>query len=279
MAPPVFVNCRDRVTTLVELVSWLERAGCEEIHLLDNDSTYEPLLEFYRQTPHSVVRLGENYGRLALFEAPGVLARAGGKGFVYTDPDVVPAPDCPLDALDHLDELLARYPTVSKVGFGLRVDVPDHYAHKEAVVTWEQQFWQRELEPGAYHAPIDTTFVPAGAHVRHRRGHPDGPALRRPARHVVPGPRRPQRGGALLPQPRRLGHGALAPSPTGARPSCPPTSSATSRRSVGGRRPTPAAPIPSCPRSNARDGSSSPSRRTRRRSRPGPGRAGVHGTR
>lgn len=161
MPPPVvFVNCRDRVATLVELVSWLERAGCEEIHLLDNDSAYEPLLDYYERTPHTVVRLGRNYGRLALFEAPGVLDRAAGRPYVYTDPDVVPAPDCPLDALDHFAELLARYQTVSKAGFGLRIDdLPDHYAHKEAVLTWEQQFWERALEPGVYYAPVDTTFA------------------------------------------------------------------------------------------------------------------------
>src|SRR5205085_2892488 len=47
MSVPVFINCRERVTSLAALVSWLERAGCDEIYLLDNDSVYEPLLEYY----------------------------------------------------------------------------------------------------------------------------------------------------------------------------------------------------------------------------------------
>ena len=57
---PIFINCRDRVTPLRDLVAWLERAGHQRIILVDNDSTYEPLLEFYEQSPHEVVRLGQN---------------------------------------------------------------------------------------------------------------------------------------------------------------------------------------------------------------------------
>jgi hypothetical protein len=79
---------------------------------------------------------------------------------VYTDPDVVPAPDCPVDALDRFAYLLDRYPRVMKVGFGLRIDdVPDHYAHKDAVIGWERNYWRWPVERGAYYAPIDTTFA------------------------------------------------------------------------------------------------------------------------
>ncbi|HZT15326.1 MAG TPA: hypothetical protein VFA19_05210 [Gaiellaceae bacterium] len=159
-AVPVFVNCRDRVAALAQLVSWLEGAGSEEIYLLDNDSSYEPLLEYYEKTPHEVVRLGRNWGRFALWLAPGVFERTRGRGFVYTDPDIVPSEECPHDALDRFDELLRRYPGVNKVGFGLRIDdIPDHYAHKEAVILWERQHWRWRVERGAYFSAIDTTFA------------------------------------------------------------------------------------------------------------------------
>lgn len=104
--------------------------------------------------------LAENYGRFALYEAPGVFARTRGRQFVYTDPDVIPDSECPSDALDRFAELLQRYPRANKAGFGLRIDdLPDHYAHKAAVVSWEAQFWTRPVERGAYWAPIDTTFA------------------------------------------------------------------------------------------------------------------------
>ena len=160
MRAPVFVNCRDRLAPLRELVAWLERAGCDEIYFVDNDSAYEPLLEYYRTTPHTVIRLGENYGKFSLWQAPGVLDRANGRHFVYTDPDIVPVEECPLDALERFRHLLDRYPQVNKVGFGLKIDdLPDHYRHRETVRTWEQEMWRWPVERGAYYAPIDTTFA------------------------------------------------------------------------------------------------------------------------
>jgi hypothetical protein len=160
MQAPILINCRDRLQCLVELVAWLEQAGQEEIYLLDNDSAYEPLLEWYETTPHTVIRLGDNYGRLAPWVAPGVFDRVRGRAFVFTDPDIVPDARCPLDALDRFAELLARYPSVAKAGFGLRIDdLPDHYPHKRAVIAWERSLLRKRVERGVYFAPIDTTFA------------------------------------------------------------------------------------------------------------------------
>jgi len=157
---PIFINCRDRLAPLTELVAWLERAGFEEIYLLDNDSAYEPLLDWYRDTPHEVIRLGENFGKWSLWQAPGVFEKTRGRHFVYTDPDVIPVPECPLDAVDHFHNLLHRYRLANKVGFGLRIDdIPDHYRHKQAVIAHERRCLDWRLERGAYWFPIDTTFA------------------------------------------------------------------------------------------------------------------------
>jgi hypothetical protein len=175
---PVFVTCRDRLAPLRELVAWLERAGCDEIYLLDNDSAYEPLLDWYEQTPHTVVRLGRNYRERALWEAPGVFELTRGRRFVHSDPDIVPDPACPLDAIERFGALLERFPAVNKAGFGLRIDdLPDHYAHKQAVLLWEAQEWRYPVGHGAYFAAIDSTFA------LHRRG-----AGLRPADAIRTGP-------------------------------------------------------------------------------------------
>jgi hypothetical protein len=157
---PVFINCRDRLTPLLELLDYLERAGCEQIHLLDNDSTYPPLLEYYEQTPHSVIRLGENVHRRTFWEN-GLLDELGVRGrYVFTDPDLVPIEECPLDAIDYFGEVLDRYPGYEKVGFGLKIDdLPDHFRLKSEVLTWEARFWQRLVAPRLYEARIDTTFA------------------------------------------------------------------------------------------------------------------------
>ena len=156
----MFINCRDRVTPLLALIDYLERAGCERVHLLDNDSTYPPLLEYYERTPHTVIRLDQNFGSKALWQS-GILDELGIDGrYVYSDPDVVPIEECPLDAIEYFGEVLDRYPGYSKAGFGLKYDdLPDHFRNKDKVVAWESKFWQRQIAPRLYDAPLDTTFA------------------------------------------------------------------------------------------------------------------------
>lgn len=157
---PILITCRDRLSPLVELLTWLERSGQDRIYLLDNASTYPPLLEFYERTSHRVIRLGANVGQRAAWEAGVVEQYCAGEYYVVTDPDVVPVQDCPPDALDVFHRTLQRFPTRCKAGFGLKIDdLPDHYRFAEEVRTWEAQFWERELAPGLYDAQIDTTFA------------------------------------------------------------------------------------------------------------------------
>lgn len=115
---PVFINCRDRVRDLRRLVKWLERAGHERIILIDNASTWPPLLDYLAETPHRLIRLGENLGSRSIWRA----GLAPNEPFVFTDPDVVPISDCPPDAVEHLQELLDRYLQYPKAGLGLFLD-------------------------------------------------------------------------------------------------------------------------------------------------------------
>ena len=173
---PVFLIVRDRLTPLVELVEWLERAECEEIWLIDNDSTYPPLLEYTACTPHEVVRTGRNLGHRSPWLAGAVQRHAHGRRFVVSDPDVVPDSGCPLDAVRHFGKLLDRYPEIDKVGFGLLIDdLPDHYPLASSVRAWEEPFWRDEVEPGVFRAGIDTTFA---LYRQLDRRHVDANALR-----------------------------------------------------------------------------------------------------
>lgn len=151
---PIFINVRDRLTCLPSLVDWLERAGHERIVLLDNASTYEPLLAYLRACPHDVRCLGRNLGSRALWEAG--MAPAG--WYVYTDPDILPCADCPLDAVGHLHELLERHSAFPKAALGLHFEnLPDDFepkAHERALVSPG-----RELEAGVYSSFADTTFA------------------------------------------------------------------------------------------------------------------------
>jgi hypothetical protein len=166
-AYPVVINCRDRVAPLRKVVAWLEGHGYDRIVLVDNASTYPPLLKYLERTRHYVVRLDENVGHLAPWDS-GVIDIHVGKDeyYVSTDGDVVPESFCPADVLPLLRQLLDRHPEHCKAGLGLRIDnLPPWFRHRREVVRWERQFWNTTIPadvdgwPPLYEAPIDTTFA------------------------------------------------------------------------------------------------------------------------
>lgn len=154
---PVFIVCRDRVTDLRKLVAWLELAGHHRIVLLDNDSEYPPMLDFLRECArtHTVMPLGENMGSRAIWKA-GLVPRD--EFWAYSDPDVVPVGECPLDALDHLRGLLERHQSMSKAALGIHLDdVPPDLRS----LGWERSPERQGtlLEPGVWSSINDTTMA------------------------------------------------------------------------------------------------------------------------
>ena len=157
---PVYIPTRDRLTPLLELLSWLESVGQHEVYLVDNMSTYPPLLEYFERTPYRVFRLAHNLGHRAPFLSGVVQRSSHDRFFIVSDPDVVPDEGCPPDALLRFRALFDEFPEVHKVGFGLRIDdLPDHFALRDDVVRWEEQFWTDVAKPGVFRAAIDTTFA------------------------------------------------------------------------------------------------------------------------
>lgn len=181
-AVPVIVISRDRLDCLQQLVTWLEHTpSVGEIHIVDNASTWPPLVDYLDRSPHTIHRLEVNLGHHSPWVI-GLIASVSHAPFVVTDPDVIPDPSCPPDVLDHFHEILGRHSDIDKVGFGLRIDdLPAAFAHRDAVIRWEGQFWHDEVEPNVYRAEIDTTF----ALYRAGRDHKKYNALRTGAPYVA----------------------------------------------------------------------------------------------
>lgn len=156
---PIIINNRNRLTFLLLLISSLEKRGYKKIYIIDNDSTYPPLLEYYKQTKNKVFYLNKNLGYLALWKS-NVYKFFFRDFYVYTDPDMVPVEECPDDFLDYFLRILKKHKFAKKVGFSLKIDdLPDHYKNKEKVMSWELNFFNHKTPDGLYKAPIDTTFA------------------------------------------------------------------------------------------------------------------------
>ncbi|MFN8210054.1 MAG: glycosyltransferase [Bacteroidales bacterium] len=157
---PIIINNFNRLGYLRQLVSALEKRGYRNIHILDNCSSYPPLLEYYKSCNCNVIRLDKNLGAYSLWRS-GVIRKFNKDYFVYTDPDVLPVEECPDDFLDFFLKALKDHPLASKVGFSLKIDdIPDFFAPKEKVLAHEKTFYRfLDEDEKLYYAPIDTTFA------------------------------------------------------------------------------------------------------------------------
>lgn len=158
---PVFLIAYNRLEALQKLVGWLEGAGYSNIHIIDNASTYPPLLAWLEASPHHVHRMDKNYGHLVLWDSGKFKDIIDKQNFVLSDCDILPDEQCPHDVVERLASVLERYPNFTKVGLSLRIDdLPEHYSLKAQVLEWEAPFWEHVLEDGAlYEAAVDTTFA------------------------------------------------------------------------------------------------------------------------
>ncbi len=156
---PIIINNRNRLEYLLQLIKFLEKSNCLNIIILDNDSTYEPLINYYKTCPYRVLRLNKNMGYMALRNCE-LWPEIRKNYFVYTDPDVVPTMDCPHDFMQRFFDVLLSNKMCMKVGFSLKIDdLPECYDQKNQVIEWESQFYENKLNDAFYIAKIDTTFA------------------------------------------------------------------------------------------------------------------------
>jgi hypothetical protein len=169
---PIFINNFNRLSTTRRMVECLRGIPDAEIIIVDNASTYAPLLEWYKTNPCEVIRLKDNRGKLA----PWTLADRRMKELCYvvTDSDL-DLTGVPSDVLPLLWQGLKKYPRMVKAGLSLRIDdLPAAFESTAEIVRWESQFWKRKLDDCWWVADIDTTF----ALYRPGTGHAYTPAIR-----------------------------------------------------------------------------------------------------
>lgn len=157
---PIFIISYNRLGYLRRLIKRLEQCGLEEIHIIDNNSSYPPLLEYYKNSMYKVHFLKKNYGHMVFWECEE-FEKYRNDFYVVTDPDIIPVDECPEDFMERFFALLEKYPNVRKVGFSLKLDdLPDKNPDSEKIRAWEYQFNRMKIKEDAVCVGgIDTTFA------------------------------------------------------------------------------------------------------------------------
>ena len=162
---PIYIISYNRLNYVKQTVEWLRGFGYKNITIIDNNSDYEPLLEYFKDCPCKVIRMKKNYGHKVFYNNIRFLFKRLNHYFFLTDPDLYPIENCPDDFAEVFIKQMYKNVDVSKVGFSLKIDdIPDDFYLKDEVLSWEEKYYKDyyhddEFNVNCYKAGIDTTFA------------------------------------------------------------------------------------------------------------------------
>ena len=159
---PVIIVNYNRCQTLMQMVDWLlQLDDAVSIIILDNASTYPPLLEYYDSLDYpnvQVKRFTKNHKLDKMIAISQTMQQY--EYYVVTDADLIPYSDTKGNILSRMKVMLAKHKDINHVGASLMInDIPDYYPLKHAVQKWEGQFWTHSREENVFEAFVDTTFA------------------------------------------------------------------------------------------------------------------------
>jgi glycosyltransferase involved in cell wall biosynthesis len=170
---PVYIPVFNNPTYLRNMIAQLQALRVFKIIVIDNLSTYPPMLRALRELPTSikVVRLKENKGPRFIIEDIAFYSSLP-QNFCLTDPDLEFNPKMPRDFMLQLLALTSKF-QIGKVGLAL--DISERAALRDFVVLekngkkykvwdceaeyWENQIGETEAGDPVYRAATDTTFA------------------------------------------------------------------------------------------------------------------------
>ena len=145
----------NRLTIPKKLAENLADTGCEPI-LLDNSSSYPPLLEWYKSCPFKVHTFNQRYGERVFWDS-GLFKEYDDEYYIVTDHDL-DISNVPPDYTEVLIKGLENK-DITKCGLSLDIDdLPDTPYGKD-VIGCELKYWGDKDFLGNYIAGVDTTFA------------------------------------------------------------------------------------------------------------------------
>jgi hypothetical protein len=148
-----FIVNRNLLTTLKSTVDFLLKEPRVEVIIFDQESTYPPLLEYYKNCEARVIYNNRNGGPHSTW---GLYNEFNKNYFILADSDCDYV-DVPDDWLDKMIDVLVNSDSF-KVGFSLSLDnLPDNDLSRD-VINRESGYWKIK-EPYGWVADVDTTFA------------------------------------------------------------------------------------------------------------------------
>jgi len=151
-----------------------------DIVIVDNNSTYEPLLEYYKnEYKYSLLKMNKNYGHTVYQNE--LIKNVIGPIYILTDPDLEFNKNLPDNFIENLIDILINF-SAEKVGFALlhnAPDIRDVIVFNRSITNWEDQFWNFRIyykNYELYKANIDTTFCLVNTN--NKKNHLYGPRYR-----------------------------------------------------------------------------------------------------
>ncbi|TXB65410.1 glycosyltransferase family 2 protein [Vicingus serpentipes] len=160
---PVIIISYNQLFHLKQLVDFLLLNKHQDIVIIDNNSTYIPLLTYFDEIEKNnnvtIHKLRENFGHLVFWKNKELFEKYSKGYHIVTDADIVPHEKTPSNYLSVFLKLLNTNKDITKVGFSLYLDdIPDYNPNKKNIINWENQFWQNKINKH-YLSSIDTTFA------------------------------------------------------------------------------------------------------------------------
>lgn len=175
---PIIIQNKDRLDPLKAAVKSLHDRGYYNIIIIDNRSTYPPLLEWYRESGldvfyNDIPDTKYDTGTFAVLSgkasyAPHIshpkFSELVKDYYVLTDSDVVLVDEVPDNFIEDMIDIHKKYNNSKhKVGLGLKIDdLPMELPLAKRAYEIESQYWLDKIEDpiyDIYYAPIDTTFA------------------------------------------------------------------------------------------------------------------------
>lgn len=161
---PLIIPVYNQLTYLKNLINWFRWYAPENpIYIVDNRSTYQPLLDFYKKGLDEKLHIySENTFIPNMTDFIQRFIKTKYEFYIISDPDIMPHPSIPGNFIEILKGYIENH-GFHRAGFNLIIDdLPDNLHQKEMIINNEKEFLKNQVTsfgsfPG-YKAPIDTTF-------------------------------------------------------------------------------------------------------------------------